>query len=101
MYTDATAQSEGDNAKLQLVVPGSTSSSCLTFFLHMYGSSMGTLNVFNGNTSIFTTSGDHGNNWRKVTRAVNSSDVVSMPTLCGSCVCAMRSIFSSKQLKDG
>ena len=96
MYTKANAQSEGDNAKLQLVLPRGISSSCLTFFLHMYGYSMGTLNVFNGNTSIFTASGDHGNNWRKVTRTVNSSDVVSMPALCGSCICAMRSIFVVK-----
>ena len=79
MYTEATARSEGDNAKLQLVVPRGSSSSCLTFFLHMYGYSMGTLNVFNGNTSIFAASGDHGNNWKKVSRTVNSSDVVSMP----------------------
>ena len=96
MYTEATAQLEGDNAKLQLVLPEGTSPSCLTFFLHMYGYSMGTLNVFNGNTSIFTASGNHGNNWRKVTRTVNSSDVVSIPALCGSGICAMRSIFVVK-----
>ena len=84
MYTKASAHSEGDNAKLQLVVPRGSSSSCLAFFYHMYGYSMGTLNVFNGNTSIFTASGDHGNNWKKVTRTVNLSDVVSMPALCGS-----------------
>ena len=84
MYTEATAQLEGDNAKLQLVLPEGTSPSCLTFFLHMYGYSMGTLNVFNGNTSIFTASGDLGDNWRKVTRTVNSNYVVSVPKLSGS-----------------
>ena len=78
MYTEATGQSEGDNAKLQLVVPRGRSTSCLTFYYHMYGSSMGTLNVFNGNTSIFTASGNHGNHWKKVARTVNASDVVSM-----------------------
>ena len=78
MYTEATPQSVGDNAKLQLVVPRSNSSLCLTFFYHMYGSSMGTLNVFNGNTIIFTVSGDQGDYWNKVTRTVNSIDVVNM-----------------------
>ena len=81
MYTEATAQSAGDNAKLQLVVPRGNSSSCLTFFYHMYGSSMGTLKVFNGNTTIFSTSGDQGDYWRKVRRTVNLGDVVSLPVL--------------------
>lgn len=80
MYTEATVQSAGDNAKLQLVVPRGHSTSCLTFFYHMYGYSMGTLNVFNGNTMIFTASGDQGNYWKKVKRTitVNLGDVVSM-----------------------
>ena len=77
MYTEASAHSNGDNAKLQFVVPRGSLSSCLTFFYHMYGHSMGTLNVFNGNTSIFSASGDHGDNWKKVTRTVNSNYVVS------------------------
>ena len=81
MYTEATPQSAGDNAKLQLVVPRSNSTSCLTFYCHMYGSSMGTLNVFNGNTLIFTLSGNQGNYWKKVTRTVNSRDAVNMPLL--------------------
>ena len=98
MYTEATGQSEGDNAKLQLVVPRSlvNSSACLTFFYHMYGSSMGTLNVFNGNTTIYTASGDHGNNWRKIARTVNSNDVVSMHEFCAPLISAIRSIFVFK-----
>ena len=83
MYTEATVQSLGDNAKLQLVLPRGGSSSCLTFFYHMYGYSMGTLNVFNGNSLIFTVSGDHGDNWRKVTRTVNSNQVVSISNVFG------------------
>ena len=82
MYTEATGQSTGDNAKLQLVLPRGSSSSCLTFFYHMYGYSMGTLNVFSGNTLIFTASGDHGDNWRKATRTVNSNYVVSNFIIC-------------------
>ena len=84
MYTEASSQSEGDNAKLQLAVPGSMGNltTCLTFFFHMYGREMGTLNVFSGDTMILAASGDHGNSWNKLTRTVNLSDVVSMPKLC-------------------
>jgi len=81
MYTEATPWSAGDNAKLQLVVPRSNSTSCLKFFYHMHGYGMGTLNVINGNTTIFTVSGDQGDYWKKVARTVNSSDVVNMPAL--------------------
>ena len=78
MYIEATHRSPGDNAKLQLEVPKSNSCSCLTFYYHMYGSSMGTLNVFNGNVTIFTMSGDQGNRWTIVTRTVHLSDNVSL-----------------------
>jgi len=85
MYTESTSQSAGDNAKLQLVVPRSmgNSTTCLTFFFHMKGAAMGTLNVFSGDTMIFNASGDHGDNWVTVRRTLNSSDVVSMPKFCG------------------
>ena len=78
MYIEASPQSYGDNAKLHLAVPRSNSSACLTFYYHMYGSSMGTLNVFNGNVTIFTMSGDQGNYWRKVARTMHLNDVVSI-----------------------
>ena len=84
MYIEASPQSAGDNAKLQRAVPGTMgNSTCLTFLFHMYGRDMGTLNVFSGDTMIFTASGDHGNLWIRATRTVNSSDVVSMPKFCG------------------
>ena len=79
MYIEASSWSTGNNAKLQLAVPrGESSASCLTFFYHMYGSSMGTLNVFNGNSRIFTKSGNQGDYWKKVTRTLQLSDVVSI-----------------------
>jgi len=90
MYTEATPQSAGDNAKLQLVAPRSNSTSCLKFFYHMYGYSMGTLNVLNGNTTVFTVSGNQGDYWKRVARTVNLSDVVNMP----ACI-AHTFIFSS------
>ena len=77
MYTEATSQSKGDNARLELSVPGGRSSSCLVFYYNMYGTSMGTLNVFNGNEKIFTKSGNQGFYWKKVTKTLHLSDVVS------------------------
>lgn len=79
MYIEASVpRSNGDNAKLQLSVSGSKSSCCLVFFYHMYGSTMGTLNVFSGNNKVFTKSGNQGNYWRRVTTNVYSSDAVSI-----------------------
>ena len=78
MYIEASGQSTGDNAKLQLELPRRNSTSCLTFYYHMYGSSMGTLNVYSGNVTILTKSGDQGNRWRKAARTVHLNDVVSI-----------------------
>jgi len=39
---------------------------------------MGTLNVFSGNNKIFTRSGNQGNYWKKVTRTLYFSDIVSI-----------------------
>ena len=99
MYIEASPQSYGDNAKLELAVPRSNSSSCLTFYYHMYGSDMGTLNVFSGNDTIFTQSGDQGNYWRKVSRTVYLSDVVSKPALIYmfhiTCLCNATMLITS------
>ena len=80
MSIKAEDQRNGDNAKLQLVIPKDyrNSSSCLAFYYYMYGAIMGTLNIINGNDTIFTKSGDQGDYWRQVKRTVNLSDVVSI-----------------------
>ncbi|XP_022786238.1 uncharacterized protein LOC111326491 isoform X2 [Stylophora pistillata] len=84
MYTEASPRSRGDNAKLQLSVPSGRSSSCLVFYYHMYGSSMGTLNVFNGNDKIFTKSGNQGFYWKKVTKTLHLSDVLTFEGIRGT-----------------
>ena len=76
-YIEASNQATGDNAKLTFMVPRNKSSCCLKFFYHMYGSTMGTLNVFSGNNKIFTKSGNQGNYWKRVTRTVYFSDMVN------------------------
>ena len=55
----------GDNAKLILSVSNNHQLSCLKFYYHMYGSTMGTLTVFSGNLVVFNASGNHGNYWNE------------------------------------
>lgn len=73
MYIETSSpRQSGDNAKL--VFKRSVSGMlCLKFFYHMYGSTMGTLNVYSGSKKIFTKSGDQGNKWEKVERSITSS----------------------------
>ena len=55
----------GENAKLEFLVSSSDIGklSCLKFYYHMYGATINTLNVYNGNAEIFTKSGNQGNVW--------------------------------------
>jgi len=76
-YIEASYHAFRDNAKLTFAVPRNKTSCCLKFFYHMYGSDMGTLNVFSGNNTIFTKSGNQGNYWKRVTKTVYLSDMVN------------------------
>ena len=76
-YIEASYHAFRDNAKLTFAVPRNKASCCLKFFYHMYGSDMGTLNVFSGNNTIFTKSGNQGNYWKRVTQTVYLSDMVN------------------------
>ena len=78
VYIEASNQATGDNAKLSFTVPRNKSSCCLKFFYHMYGLAMGTLNVFSGNSKIFTKTGNQGNYWKRVIRTVYLSDMVNV-----------------------
>ena len=55
----------GDRAKLDFSVSRSDIGklSCLKFYYHMYGADINTLNVYNGNSKIFTKRGNQGNRW--------------------------------------
>ena len=77
MYIEATKPATGDNAKLVLSVSGNRELSCLTFYYHMYGYTMGTLNVFSGNAVVFNTSGNHGNYWIMAKRTIFLDKTVS------------------------
>ncbi|CAF4116591.1 unnamed protein product, partial [Rotaria magnacalcarata] len=79
----------GDHARLisALQYPSSTAQR-LTFWYHMYGSDIGTLNVFvqmistdlnsTSSTFVWTKSGTHGNQWHRATQTLynlNSTDM--------------------------
>lgn len=67
----------GDNAKLEISVSGKGELSCLEFYYHMYGDTMGTLNVFSGNTVVFNLSGNQGDYWIKVEKTIYLDNTVS------------------------
>ena len=67
----------GDNAKLELSVSGNGEVSCLEFYYHMYGDTMGTLTVFSGNVAVFSASNSHGNKWIEVKRDFYLNKTVS------------------------
>ena len=78
MYIEASSpRKQGDNAKLVLSLPGNGKLGCLSFYYHMYGDNMGTLNVFSGNMIVFTVSGDHGNIWIKAENTIALQNKVS------------------------
>ena len=65
MYISAWYRSYGSKAKLLFSPPNSVigTISCLKFYYHMNGATINRLNVFNGNSIVFTRSGQQGNRW--------------------------------------
>ncbi|XP_067024603.1 MAM and LDL-receptor class A domain-containing protein 1-like isoform X1 [Acropora muricata] len=66
MYIETSSpRVQGDNAKLEKCGLSFSSKKRLSFNYHMYGGSMGTLEVLVGGKTVFTKSGDQGNKWHK------------------------------------
>ena len=78
MYIEATSQTDGDNAKLMLYLNGNGEVSCLRFYYHMYGDTIGALNVYSENHLIFSSTGNHGNLWIKAERTIYLDTTVSL-----------------------
>ena len=77
MYIEASSpRVSGDNAKLEFSVPGNGGLSCLEFYYHMYGDTMGTLTVFSGSAVVFSTSGNHIQTWIKAEITIHSNSIV-------------------------
>ena len=67
MYIETSSpRSYGDKAKLLFSPPSSVIGKifCLKFYYHMYGATINRLNVFNGNSTVFTNLGQQGNMWK-------------------------------------
>ena len=61
----ASPRRQGDNAKLEKSGLSFNTKKCLSFYYHMYGNTIGTLNVYVGSNKVFTKSGNQGNKWNK------------------------------------
>ena len=78
MYINTSSpRASGDNARLELSVSGNGELSCLKFYYHMYGYTMGTLTVFSGNLAVFHASGSHGHDWIESERTISANKTVS------------------------
>ena len=71
MYIETSSpRRPGDKAKLVFTIPNNGEMSCLSFYYHMYGASVGTLNVYNGKSKVFNISGQQSNYWIMVERSI-------------------------------
>jgi len=77
MYIEASSpRKPGESAKLVFTVPSQGNRACLSFYYHMSGASVGTLNVYNGNNKVISLSGNQGNNWLLIEKSLNLDEVV-------------------------
>ena len=67
----------GENAQLVVTVPKNGKEACLSFYYHMYGATVGTLNVYSGRTKLVNISGDQGNYWKMMERKIYLDSTVS------------------------
>ena len=79
MYIETSSpRQRGDNAKLQVSVSGNGTAACLVFYYHMYGVTVGTLNVYSGNELLFNVSGNQGNHWIRAMKTIYLRNNVSL-----------------------
>ena len=71
MYIETSSpRKPSEKAKLVVTVPSNGKKSCLSFYYHMYGATVGSLNVYSGSIKVFSKSGNQGNNWMRVDRII-------------------------------
>ncbi|XP_019641852.1 PREDICTED: MAM and LDL-receptor class A domain-containing protein 1-like [Branchiostoma belcheri] len=79
MHIDGTGQSLGKKARLKssLIFTRGAQDFCLEFYYHMYGSTVGTLNVYRDRSyssyRVWSMSGNQGNAWQKASVDFSSS----------------------------
>ncbi|XP_015774187.1 PREDICTED: uncharacterized protein LOC107352362 [Acropora digitifera] len=86
MYIETWPRSYGDKAKLLFSPPNSVigAMSCLKFYYHMYGATINRLNVFNGNSIVFTRSGQQGNRWLYTEVTIFVKNTITFEGIVGS-----------------
>ena len=67
----------GEKAKIVVTAPKKGKKACLSFYYHMYGASAGSLNVYNGNDTVFNVSGSQGNRWVMVEKSIHLNSEAS------------------------
>ena len=88
MYTETSApRRQGDKARLLSPPYPATNGQCLTFWYHMYGSSIGTLSVYTSSFNhlsapLFTISGNQGNQWRQAQLTIQIQEQYKVWTMC-------------------
>ena len=79
MYIETSLpRQQGDNAKLQVSVSGNGAAACLVFYYHMYGGTIGTLNVYSGNELVFNVFGNQSNHWMRARETIYLRHSVSL-----------------------
>lgn len=80
MYIETSyPRKQGDNAIIEKTVTIG-SNQCLTFYYHMYGFHIGTLNVFVGASKVFSKIGQQGNKWIKASLRLSQTGTQKVNT---------------------
>ncbi|VDI15147.1 Hypothetical predicted protein, partial [Mytilus galloprovincialis] len=91
VYTEMSGKNPGDKATMSTTSQLPTISRCMTFYYHMKGSTMGTLNIYSEGTNtakynIWTRSGAQGDDWIKAEIDIPAINGLKMTIegVCGS-----------------
>ena len=82
MYIETSSpRRPGDKAKLEFKPSLGSGATCISFYYHMLGGDVGTLNVSVNGKSVFTKKGSQGKNWMKADVKVDER-ATSVRTSC-------------------
>lgn len=78
MYIETSPHHYGNRARLLSPKLQFNGNMCLRFFYHMYGATMGTINVYINGKTVFSASGDKGDVWLRKDIDVNFSGMYAV-----------------------
>jgi len=83
MYIETSSpRVQGDYAKLSSPLLKFSENMCLKFFYHMYGATIGTLNVTINGVTVFSASGNKGNKWLEASISTSLSGMYAVRNIC-------------------